>query len=167
MKKYLTKIHEIISHELKGSISTYQKLDSWFVMNDKASEIEIAHCDSAFGNRIPSDYKDFLGNFNGGILFKVKDFAGFQFLGTKDLARENEYQREQFGSDWDERIILFCELLGNAEYLGFKLDEKSGYEIVFCIMDESPSKWEAIGTSFETFMDILIKEGGREFWLWL
>lgn len=165
MKQYLKYIKEIIDLSLKGTISTFENLVSQFVMNKGASNDEIRKCDLHFNQNLPAEYKFFLQNFNGGILFKIDDYAGFKFLSTKALIKHNEFQKENFDQDWDTETILFCECIGDAEYLGFRLNENGGLQIVYCIMDMLPQEWEVIEDSFEVLMNKLIKEKGRKYWL--
>jgi len=165
MKQYLEYIKEIINLSLKGTISTFENLVSLFIMNKEASKDEITKCDIHFNHKLPGEYKFFLQNYNGGILFKIEDYSGFKFLSTNELIKHNEFQRENFDQDWDAEIILFCECIGDAEYLGFRLNEKGDYKIVYCILDMLPQEWEAIEGSFEILLKKLIEEKGRKYWL--
>jgi hypothetical protein len=160
MKKYINYIQEKIGSGLKGTILTFENMVSFFIMNKSASNDEIAKCDLHFNRKLSGEYKFFLHNFNGGILFKINDYAGFKFLSIDELIKHNEFQKENFGEDWDPEIILFCECLGDAEYLGFKLNK-----IVYCVMDMLPQEWEIIENSFDTFISKLIEENGRKYWL--
>jgi len=54
------------------------------------------------------------------LLGKVSDLAGFQFWGCDQLVHENKFQKENFGLDWGERIILICACLGDGDYIGIK-----------------------------------------------
>jgi len=165
MKQYINYIKEIIGTDLKGTIVTFEDLVSFFIMNSEASDDEIEESNMYFDRRLPNEYKFFLNHYNGGTLFKIEDFAGFKFLGTNELTRHNEFQRENFGGDWDDRIILFCECIGNAEYLGFKLEEIGSFQIVYCVLDVLPEEWTIVESSFEIFMNKLIEGKGREYWL--
>ena len=163
--QFLIKIRQMLSSELKGVTETYEKLSSDIIMSKGASNAEIFACDSYFGGRLPEDYKLFLKEYNGGKLFQIEDFAGFEFLGCNELVKENGFQKDNFGDDWNENIILFCSCIGDGEYLGFKLTKPSTYQIVHCIMDELPSQWEIISDSLDDFIDKLIDERGKKFWL--
>jgi len=85
-------------------------------------------------------------------------------LGTEQLIRQNSSQKNSFGEDWDNNIILFCRCLGDAEYMGFKVSETHNYEIVHCFMDEWPEKWKVLKCNFKEFINLLIDEEGKEFW---
>jgi len=162
MKKYLDKLNEILTQGVTGSLETFEKLPSHFSMNKKASEEQITECANSFENKLPEDYKNFLGIYNGGILFQIEDIGGFKFLGTDELVKENTFQKENFGEDWNENIILFCLCIGDGEYLGFKIDDN---KIVHCIMDEIPSNWKIIENSFNELVTKLIDERGRKYWI--
>lgn len=165
MKKYLNYIKEIIDVTLKGTILTFEYLDSLFIMNNGASNDDIAKCNLHFNQKLPIDYIYFLEEYNGGILFKIDDYAGFKLLSTEELIKHNEFQKGNFGQDWDSQIILFCECIGDAEYLGFKLIENGDANIVYCIMDMLPHEWQIVESSFNDFINKLIEEKGRKYWL--
>lgn len=165
MKQYLEYIKEVIDIRLEGTISTFENLVSLFIMNDEASNNEISKCDMQLNKKLPDEYKFFLQNYNGGILFKIEDYAGFNFLSTNELIRHNEFQRENFDKDWDDEILLFCECIGDAEYLGFKSNMNGDFQIVYCIMDMLPQEWDVIEDSFEILMKRLIEEKGKKYWL--
>lgn len=165
MKQYLNAIKEIIDLTLKGRVSTFENLASLFIMNEEASKEDIVKCDMHFDGKLPNDYKIFLQEFNGGILFKIDDYAGFKLLSTEELIKHNKFQGENFGKDWDSEILLFCECIGDAEYLGFKLNKNRFPNIVYCIMDILPQEWEIIEDSFDCLISKLIEEKGRKYWL--
>lgn len=164
MKYYLNYIKEIIS-DFNGTITTFENLPSLFIMNIEASKYDIVDCDLHLKKQLPDDYKFFLQEFNGGVLFKIEDYAGFKLLSTKELIKHNEFQKMNFGQYWNSEIILFCECIGDAEYLGFKIDENGLHNIVYCIMDMLPQEWEIIENSFDTLINKLIDEKGRKYWL--
>ena len=164
MKQYLSYIKKIIE-VTNGTVLTFEKLTSLFIMNKEASNDDIAKCDLHFENKLSKEYKLFLQNYDGGILFKIDDYAGFKFLSTEELFKHNKFQRENFGQDWNSEIILFCECIGDAEYLGFKLNENGDSSIVYCIMDMLPQEWHIIESAFDDFITKLIEEKGRKYWL--
>ena len=120
---------------------------------------------SCFGNNLPEDYLSFLRNYNGCTFFKVRDLAGFQFWGCDELVRENKFHKENLGVDWDERIVLICSCLGDGDYIGMKTSEDKAYEIVDAFGEEIPANWNSIGNSFSQFLEHLIDQRGRKFWL--
>jgi hypothetical protein len=82
MANYLGKIRQILNGGLEGKVKTFENLVAYFSMNEKASLDDIAKCNQFFNNQLPEDYKVFLQNYNGGILFRIEDFIGYDFLGT-------------------------------------------------------------------------------------
>jgi hypothetical protein len=164
MKMFLKLIKEVVSDGMIGNIKTYEGLDSTFEMRKMASEESINKCSSSFKFPFPDEYKQFLGKYNGGILFKVQDIAGFDVFGTNEIEKENSFQKENFGTDWNDSIILFCCCVGDAEYIGFKFDDEGKYSLVYCIMDELPENWHTFKGSFGDFVETLINENGRKYW---
>lgn len=165
MKEYLNYIKEIVGHNLKGTTNSFEDLISFFIMNEGTSNDEIEKCDLYLNKKLPDEYKFFLQNYNGGTLFKVDDHSGFKLLSNKKLINHNQFQRENFDQDWDISIILFCECIGDAEYLGFKIGENGSCQIVYCILDTLPQEWDVIESSFDDFITKLIEEKGRKYWL--
>lgn len=148
-----------------GTFKNFENISVGFNLQQSASEEEIDACDSYFNHTLPEDYKSFLREFNGVMLFQVEDIAGFNLLGCKDIVQENELQKGSFGEDWDKSIILFCSCVGDSEYVGLKLTSNKSYEIVDCVMDQLPSTWKTVGNSLDDFINKLIDEKGRKFWL--
>ena len=134
-------------------------------MNSKTSQVDIEKCESNFNKKLPLDYTFFLLKFNGGVLFKIADYAGFKFLSTEELIKHNSFQKENLENYWDSEIILFCECIGDAEYLGFKFNDNGLPKVVYCIMDIIPEKWAIIENTFEDLINKLIEERGRKYWL--
>lgn len=162
MESYIHLITQILSRG--GKVLTYENIDTSFVMNKKTSKKNISKCDYYFKNRLPDEYKYFLTHFNGGKLF-CNDVGGFKVFGTNELIKENESQKACYEEFWNDNIILFCELLGNGEYLGFKMHNGRKYEIVHSMLGEKPDEWQIVDSSFDTFIETIIIERGKEYWL--
>ena len=161
---YYTSKTGIQGLNLNASIYTYEHLSSQFILNKGASKSLINAVETTLTKKLPQAYKDFLEIYDGCVLFKVDDVAGFEFLGTTKILTENQFQKSNFEVDWDDHIILFCLCAGDNEYIGFKLHE-SGYAIVHCIMEFSPSAWQIVGDSFDVFVNRLLEEKGKKYWL--
>jgi hypothetical protein len=165
MTHYIKKIEIIINKKLIGSIFTFENIESQFIMNKAAQKEEIDKSVKYFNNKLPKEYKYFLEQYNGGVLFKIDDFAGFKLLNSNELIVHNEFQKTNFGLDWNENIILFCECIGDAEYLGFKLNENGTSNIIYCILDLYPNEWKNLDLNFSNFINKLIEEKGKKYWL--
>lgn len=166
MKKQLVfKINRILDSNNEGLINTYEGLVSKFIVNIGAKEEDIIKCDNYFRNKIPNDYKLFLKNYNGSVFFKIDDFAGYKFFDCNSLITENKFQKENLSDDWDENIILICSCLGDGDYIRMKILNESSYQLLDCFNEKLPYEWNVIGTSFDTFLEKLIDEKGRKFWL--
>jgi hypothetical protein len=163
MKSYIEFIKQIIHKG--GTLTDCENRLSSFVMNKPATEEEINKCDVYSKNRLPNEYQYFLRYFNGGILFEYDDIVGFKFLGSNEFIQENEFRKEGFGEYWDNNVILFCYLVGIGECIGFRFKVTKDYEIVHCFMDVLPNEWLVIGNSFDEFIENLIQEKGKEYWL--
>lgn len=127
MKQYLTEIEQFLEH--KENVITYEGLVSTVIMNPSASVNEIIDCEKHLSLKINEDYISFLKHYNGGTIFMIEDFAGYKLFSTKEILKENIFQRENFGVDWNNDILLFCLCIGDNEYLGFKRKENR-YEII-------------------------------------
>ena len=158
-------IQIIKDYSFLGSVITFENLDSQFIIKDSANQKDIEKCNEYFEFKLPEDYLKILTKANGFILFKIEDFAGFKFLGCNELIKENRFQKENYEEDWDNQIILFCQCLGDAEYLGLRVFDDKSYEILDCEIIELPSKWQTIGTSIDDFIESLLQKKGRKFWL--
>jgi hypothetical protein len=162
MKLYIEFIKQIL--ESGGLIMDCYNMESYFVMNSPASIENITQCETYFHKKLPEEYKFFLRYYNGGSLFKC-DIAGFKFLSAQEIIEVNELQKEIYEEYWDGSIIFFCELIGNGEYLGFKTTDPPIYEIVHSMMAQKPKEWIVAGNSFDTLIETIIKEKGKEYWL--
>lgn len=162
MKQYIEQIKQVLDQG--GLIMDCYNLKAYFIMNNPASVENIIKCDAYCKQRLPEEYKYFLKYYDGGTLFKC-DVAGFEFLSTQEIIDVNELQKGFFGEDWDNNVFLFCNLLGTGEYLGFRLYKNSNYEIIHCIMLDLPEEWKVIGNSFNTLIETIIREKGKEYWL--
>lgn len=165
MKQYLEKIEEIVHGNLTGDVLTFEGLASSFIFNKGVNEEELFKCKGYFKDLIPDDYINFLKFYNGGVLYKVEDFAGFKFLSVNELIQCDIFQKENFSEDWNDNIVLFCEILGDNEFIGYMANENGNVELAYYIMDLLPEHWDKIEGSFEDFMSELIIEKGRKFWI--
>jgi len=163
MKQYIEQIKQIL--EQGGQIIDCYNLESNFIMNNPASIDNIIKSENYFDQKLPEEYKYFLKKFDGGTLFKYDVIAGYKFLGADELVEVNELQKNIYEDYWDGSIIFFCELLGNGEYLGFKTTSTSAYKIVHSMMAQKPEEWLILEDSFDTFIKTIIKEKGKEYWL--
>lgn len=163
MKTFLNKLEKIV---LEGNkIETFEMLPSDFELGEKADNNQILEVYNFFNKKIPKDYLEFLSYFNGGTLFKIEDFAGYKLLNTEELISENLFQKSTYENDWDEKVILFCLIIGDNEYLGFREKAIGKYEIIHCIMDYMPNEWIYIASSLEELILDLIEKRGKKYWL--
>jgi hypothetical protein len=162
MKKYLASLKAILENNNEAVAYTYEGLKSSISMNPGALPENIKKCQAYFEQKIPIDYEHFWETYNGGVLFKFEDLAGFELFSDSELIKANSFERNNLGEEWDNSIILFARCLGDAEYLGFRYPKQ---EIVFCIMDELPSTWHTIDNSFDSFLTKLIESKGEKYWL--
>lgn len=116
--------------------------------------------------KLPKDYLDFLKSFNGCTIFNYDNLAGYKFLGTENLKNSNMNQKETYEDLWDERIIVFCEEFGSGDFISFRIQDDESYEILDCCHDDLPNDWAVISKSLNDFLEKLIDEKGRPYWLY-
>ncbi|HMC99839.1 MAG TPA: SMI1/KNR4 family protein [Ferruginibacter sp.] len=141
----------------------YEGLSVTFIKNSPASDEAIAALPSNLD--IPNDYIQFLKAFNGCTLFEYKDFGGFEFLAADQIERELTIQRETYAEDWDESLMVFCNVPGDGDFISFRNKGNNEYEILDCYHDDSPKNWNTITNSFDVFLERLIDEKGKRYWL--
>ena len=131
-----------------------------------ASEQEIDSLNSIFDYyRIPYDYIELLSFSNGFTLYNIHDISGFIFFGTDQIKKENDIFKETFEKLLDENIIIFCSILGEGNFIGFKVLNNDNYEILDCFHEELPENWNKITDSLEDFLTNLIRTEGDLYWL--
>jgi hypothetical protein len=162
-KKYINLLEDIIS---KGEvIIDFLNHKTSFSVNQNASSGELLKCNLFFDNKIPEDYLFFLRQYNGAILYNFDNFLGFELLNTDRIIEVNKFPREELADYWND-VILFCEKWGgDSEYLGFKLSDDSNYKIIDCCLDDGPEDWIYLNDTFDSFIENLLIEKGKEYWL--
>lgn len=164
MKQYLDSLKILLGNSFKSEIKSKDDLLLTINMNGPASDEQVLKCNLLLDKNLPDDYKHFLKHYNGGILFDKEGIAGYKFLSTSEIVKENKFQEDNFGEDWDNSVILFCLILGNAEYIAFRVSNKS-YQLLYCSMDVNPISWHVIDGGFDEFVNRLLEEQGKEYWL--
>lgn len=162
--KIIQKIETLVKDNF-GVVETFDGVLSKNITKEPANDLEIANSDTYFNNKIPHDYLNFLKKYNGIVLFDVAGISGFKFFGCQELILENKFQKENLGIQWDDNILLICSCLGDGDFIGLNITSKNSYEIVDCFNEEIPSNWASINGSFEFFLEKIIDEKGRKFWL--
>jgi hypothetical protein len=84
---------------------------------------------------------------------------------TDKLRNENHLQRNTYEEVWDNRLTVFCRVLGDGDFLSFRMAVDNSYEILDCYHDEEPQDWRVISNSFNDFAESLLNEKGKRFWL--
>lgn len=107
--------------ETKHDLPDYEGLPVSFRKNKPASAEEIASLLTETGLKLPTDYLEFLQSTNGCILFQYEDLGGFELLGTDKLRNENHLQRNTYEEVWDNRLTVFCRILGDGDFLSFRM----------------------------------------------
>lgn len=146
---------EVIHNDSEGN-----KVQVSFKANDPISLSEII----GIAHSLPNQYVDFLLFSNGMELYNYKNIDGLLLLSVKDIERFTQYARNTFEEDWEENIVIFAKIIGEDNYLGFKIDE-NGYEVLDCYFEELPFEWSSIAHSFDEFLVKYIEGDGRKFWI--
>lgn len=160
-----SKIRELAELSKSTGVIDSEDLTTYFVLNSGANETEMSECLAYTQNTLPADYQLFLREFNGAVFYQYEDLGGFEFLSCAGLITETKVQKETYEEYWDDRILPFCLCLGDGDYLGFKISTEGEYQILDCYHDDHPTNWKVISYSLDGFINELIKQKGRKFWL--
>lgn len=130
-----------------------------------AGEEELQYLTNAC--RIPGSYVEFLSVYNGAKLFEQDGIAGLQLLSGREVLHYTQYAQNTFEEEWDDKIIIFAKMIGEDNYLGFKiLNEDNGdYVVLDCYFEESPKEWRVIADSFDEFLSEYLLSNGKKFWI--
>lgn len=115
--------------------------------------------------QVPDCYVEFLTICNGARLFDYEGIDGLQLLGTREVLQYTKYVQNTFEEEWDERIIIFAKIIGEDNYLGFRVSENNQYVILDCYFEEGPDNWRIIEGSFDDFLSKYLLSGGNKFWI--
>lgn len=143
----------------------YEGLPVTFHKNIGASDSEIASLIENEASKLPEEYLDLLRHFNGFRLFVYEELSGFKFLGTAEIIEEAKLQKEIYGEDWDESVVIFCQLICDGDFIGFRFNQDGSYSILDCFHEINPNEWQVVSGSLEAFLEKLIVEKGKKFWL--
>lgn len=162
MTQYLKhKFDQLFSYDT--SFVNYEELIVTFSKNLPATENEIISMKAKL--TIPEDYIDFLKVNNGCTLFQFQNLGGFELLGTKEIESETNFQRKNYKEDWDDSLIVFCKLISEGDFISFRSKKDNSYDVLDCYHDDIPKNWTVICDSFDYFLERLINEKGKSFWL--
>ncbi len=130
-----------------------------------ASKVEIEQMMSEYP--VPECYVEFLVAYNGAKLFDYEGIDGLQLLGTKEVVKYTQYAKNTYEEEWDESIIIFAKIIGEDNYLGFKMgyNDNSQYVILDCYFEECPEDWRIIESSFDDFLSKYLCSNGNKFWI--
>jgi len=143
-----------------------KKIEVRFELNEPASFDDIANVERELGVKLPHSYKEFLINYNGARIFDYDGLDGFIILGTKDIIKANRFAKATFDEDWIESIIIFAKYIGESNYLGFNASEDdSEYTVIDCFFEELPEDWSEIAINFDGFLEKIVEQQGKKFWL--
>jgi hypothetical protein len=141
-----------------------------YSFNQPATQPEIEALEVSLGQKLPDEFRSFLLHYDGCTLFKLSNIAGFKFLSTSEILATQLEQAEIYQEEWPSNIIVFCELIGEGNYFGFRLQPGGGYEILDCFHEELPSEWKALDLTFMGLIGAMIhaNETNMEenFWLY-
>jgi hypothetical protein len=159
---YKNKLTELLEQKAKTS---NEGLEVAFSSKGGASAQDIMLLNEYFNLKLPDEYISFLLAYNGLELYKHEDVGGFLFFCTGNLIEENGSLKKEYGLYWDNSIILFCQIIGEGNFLGFRIQEDGKYGVVDCFHELPPREWETIETSFDACLDKLLKNNGEKYWL--
>lgn len=134
-------------------------------MEESASEEEIKYMISKCG--VTDSYIQFLSVSNGAKLFDYEGIDGLQLLSTREVIKYTQYAKNTFEEEWDESIVIFAKIIGEDNYLGFKIkdNDRNQYVILDCYFEECPEEWRVIEGSFDEFLSKYLLSNGSKFWI--
>jgi hypothetical protein len=143
-------VYQGLAHRVAQAKEVLQdfSMDWGFILNSPASEAEISTCEPELGVRLPSNYREFLLEFNGAELFypeqQNSDAPGtlISIMGTQSIVSLNA---EMIPDEDKSSLLLFCEAahgLG-GDFCGFSLQQIVDGEcaVVFCQSGYSMEDW--------------------------
>jgi hypothetical protein len=148
-----------------SEVKSYEDIPVQFLGNQGADSKALDLIQTHFLYQLPNDYIDFLKYFDGCQLFLFENLDGFNFLGTNNIIAHNTRLSEDYDEEWENNIIVFCECVGEGNYLGFRILNNNSYEVIDCFHEEVPANWGKISSSFEDLLEKLINYKGKKFWL--
>ena len=151
--------------EASTNFSDFEGLPVAFSKNNPATQNEIASAFSDGKMKVPNDCLHFLQHYNGCTLFQFQDLGGFELLGTETILAETLDRQDTYRDNWENNLTVFCRLICDGDFISFKTYSADAYEILDCYHDGHPQDWKVISNSFQDFIEILIDEKGRRFWL--
>ena len=113
---------------------------------------------------IPKQYIEFLLFSNGMELYNYDNIDGLKLLSLQEIEMYTAYSRNTFEEDWQDNILIFGKIIGEDNYLGFKIYEEY-YEIVDCYFEQLPSEWETIDGTFDGFLTKYLTGNGNKYWI--
>jgi len=159
-------IKKLNNWKLKKRDSEGNSIEVEFMVNPPATISEIKHIEKELGIKLPTSYVEFLQKFNGARMYDYDGLDGFELLGTNDLVDINSFLASDYNEDWVDSILIFAKCIGEGNYLGFDSSVgKSEYCILDCFHEEIPINWEIISESFDQFLEKLIENEGKKYWL--
>jgi len=151
--------------ESNQEIKSFEGLLVSFSKKTGASEEELARHVDIDGVNIPQDYVSLLRNYNGFSLFEFEDIGGFKFYGAEEVNNETRFLKKSYGADWDNSLIIFCNIIGNGDFIAFRTYPNGTYDILDCYHDDVPANWIKICDSLDEFIEMLINSKGDLYWL--
>lgn len=146
--------------------SNGNKIEVSFTMNPPATLEQISLSENKIGKKLPNSFKDFLVNFNGGMIYDFNGLDGFEILRVQEIPIVTGILMRDFDDDWRSELIVFARYIGEGNYLAFDSTHlvDAEYDVVDCFTQESPSDWETIFDNFDVFINTLLKVDENKFW---
>lgn len=114
---------------------------------------------------MPKEYMEFLTFSNGMELFNYDEIDGVKLLSLREIENYTSYGKNTFEEDWQDNILFFAKIIGEDNYLGFRMKENK-YEVIDCYFEELPSEWNIVAESFDDFLEKYITNNGEKFWIY-
>ena len=113
---------------------------------------------------IPKQYIEFLLYSNGMELYNYDNIDGLKLLSIQELETHTDYSINTFEDDWQDNILIFAKIIGEDNYLGFRINDQY-CEIIDCYFEQMPSDWEVIDGTFDEFLTKYLISNGNKYWI--
>jgi hypothetical protein len=129
-------------------------------LNPPATKDQIVNLKSIY--KLPKELAELMQFSNGLELFKLDDIDGYKFYSTEKIISENEGLKTVYNEEWIEDIIVFCEIIGEGNYIA--IDLRNG-AVLDGFHETDPVEWMTISQNLNDFLSRLIELKGEKYWL--
>jgi hypothetical protein len=128
-----------------------------------AREVDVVTAHRWLGKELPEDFLEFWRLTDGANLFLNESGLHGVGVASTELLRELQAEEiEVYGPGAMMKYVVFARVNGSGDFLVFNLETG---QVLDGIHAEQPHEWRPIAASFTHWLDRLIEECGRYYWL--